>query len=276
MKFFGAFILMIFSLPLFSQHYYKDIVGTRETAQMMKAYQQNKVRGVQIYSFDEKGGKIEDFSVRQLFDGKMLRTITQSGMNQQSELISFTDEAGRVVKTIDSNRLMHTQTDYTYTPEGQLLSIISLSADSARSSVQREEHIWQYKNNTPVRMLRIKNGRDTAFVHFKLDEQGNVIEEQEIRKGIRSEPVYYYYNDNNQLTDVVQYNRKARKLLPQYLMEYAPAGQVIQRITVPTGSDNYLIWRYQYNQQGLKTKEVVYNKQKQMTGKVEYQYSFGQ
>lgn len=243
---------------------------------MIKAYQQNKVRQVQITSFDEKGVKIEDFSVLQSFDGKLLLTTTQSGMNQQSELQAFIDDAARVTKTVDSNRLMLTQTTYEYTPEGQLSKITSLSTDSARSSVQREEHIWQYRNNTPVKMLRIKNGRDTATVEFKLDENGNVIEEQETRRGIRSEPVYYYYNDNNQLTDIVQYNRKARRLLPEYLMEYSPNGQVIQRITVPSGSDNYLIWRYQYNAQGLKTKEVVYNKEKQMTGKIEYQYGFGQ
>ena len=58
------------------------------------------------------------------------------------------------------------------------------------------------------------------------------------------------------------------------MFEYSPANQVIQKITVPSNSDNYLIWRYQYNGQGLKTKEVIYNKQKQLTGKIEYAYSF--
>jgi hypothetical protein len=64
------------------------------------------------------------------------------------------------------------------------------------------------------------------------------------------------------------------KLLPEYMFEYSPANQVIQKITVPANSNNYLIWRFQYNNQGLKTKEAIYNKQKQLTGKIEYQYSF--
>ena len=124
-------------------------------------------------------------------------------------------------------------------------------------------------------MLRIKNNSDTAFVHFKLDDSGNVIEETELRKGIATEPVYYYYDSKNQLTDIVRYNRKAKKLLPEYMFEYSPVGQVIQKITVPSNNDNYLIWRYQFNSQGLKTKEVIYNKQKELAGKIEYQYSFG-
>ena len=123
-------------------------------------------------------------------------------------------------------------------------------------------------------MLRIKNRIDTTYVDFRLDEKGNVAEETEIHKGVRTEPVYYYYDTGNRLTDIVRYNRKAKRLLPEYMFEYSPSNQVIQKITVPSNSDNYLIWRYQYNPQGLKTKEVIYNKQKQLTGKVEYQYSF--
>ena len=123
-------------------------------------------------------------------------------------------------------------------------------------------------------MLRIKNKVDTIYVSFKTDEKGRIIEEQETRKGVKSEPYYYYYNNSGQLSDIVRYNPKARRLLPEYMFEYSPSNQVIQKITVPSGSDKYLIWRYQYNAQGLKTKEAIYDKQKQLTGKVEYQYSF--
>jgi YD repeat-containing protein len=59
------------------------------------------------------------------------------------------------------------------------------------------------------------------------------------------------------------------------MFEYSPSNQVIQRITVPSNGSQYLIWRYQYDERGLKIKEAVYNKQKQLTGKIEYQYSFG-
>jgi hypothetical protein len=124
-------------------------------------------------------------------------------------------------------------------------------------------------------MLRIKNRIDTTYVDFKFDEKGNVIEEISTHKGVRSEPVQYYYDESNRLTDVVRYNSKVKRLLPEYLFEYSPSNQVIQKITVPANSSNYMIWRYQYNDRGLKIKEAVYDKQKQLTGKIEYHYSFG-
>ncbi|MBS1656331.1 MAG: hypothetical protein JSU05_15870, partial [Bacteroidetes bacterium] len=81
----------------------------------------------------------------------------------------------------------------------------------------------------------------------------------------------------NRLTDIVRYNEKLKKLLPDYMFEYSDAGQVIQKITVPANrAAGYLIWRYQYNNNGLKTKEACFDKDKQLTGKIEYVYSFGQ
>jgi YD repeat-containing protein len=276
MKILLTALVSLFSAACYSQHYYKDIIGTNETSQLIHTYKQNKVSRVAIRSFNESNVRIEDFSVEQVFDGRNLRTITSSGYTAESVLVSFVDDKNRVVKTIDSNSRLFTTTTYQYNEAGLLTRISSTSTDSAKKAIQSEEHIWQYNQTRPSRLLRIKNGKDTSYIELKLDEKGNIIEEQETRRGIKSEPIFYYYNDNNQLTDIVQYNKKARRLLPEYLFEYSPSGQVIQRITVPAGSDKYLIWRYQYNEKGLKTKEVVYNKQKQLAGKVEYQYSFSQ
>jgi hypothetical protein len=275
MKTTAAALALLLSVSAGAQHYLKDIVGTRETSDLMKRYVQNKVTKVAVHTFDEKGSRISDLAIEQVFDGNSMKTVTRSGMNQVSILTSFVDQQARVIQTIDSNRMVYTKTSYTYNQSGQLERVSSTSTDSARSSTQIVEHLWQYRNNNPVRLIRIRNQKDTTVVDLKTDEKGNVIEEVETRRGIRSEPVYYYYNDNNQLTDVVQYNKKAKRLLPSSMMEYGPSGQVIQHITVPSGSDNYLIWRYQYNQQGLKVKEAIYNKQKELTGKIEYVYSFG-
>ena len=68
---------------------------------------------------------------------------------------------------------------------------------------------------------------------------------------------------------------KAKRLLPEYMFEYSPANQIIQKITVPSNGSNYLIWRYQYDDRGLKVREAVFDKYKQLTGKIEYQYQFG-
>ncbi len=272
-----ASLAFLASLSASAQYYYKDIVGTKETSEIIKAYQNNKVSRVVLTSFDGNNTPSSDFYVEQQFSpvSRTLKTITRSDMTHASVLVSVIDEQGRVIKTTDSSDVVTTITTYNYNPKGQLVSVLSSSADSSKETNESEQHLWQYDNDRVLRMLRIKNRVDTAYVAFKLDEAGNVTEEQETRRGIKAEPIYYYYDANNRLTDIVRYNPKAKRLLPEYMFEYSPANQVIQKITVPSNSDDYLIWRYQYNHQGLKTKEVIYNKQKQLTGKVEYQYSFG-
>ena len=277
MKLVFATLVLFICLSASAQHYYKDILGTRETSEIIKAYQNNKVSRVVLTSYDENNTRSDDFYVEQQFfpAAKTLRTITRSDMGHESVLTSLIDDKENVVKTIDSSAIVFTVTTYSYNPSGQLVSVVSSSTDSSKKTSESEQHLWRYNGNKIASMLRIKNGHDTTYVSFKLDDAGNIAEEQETRRGVKSEPVYYYYDANNRLTDIVRYNNKAKRLLPEYMFEYSPANQVIQKITVPSNSDNYLIWRYQYNAQGLKTKEVIYNKQKQLTGKVEYQYSFG-
>jgi hypothetical protein len=277
MKSFLTLALLLSVSAVSAQHYYKDIIGTRETAEMMRAYREAKVARVVLASYDESNTRITDFSVEQQFSpaSQTLTTITRSGTGEPSLLLSHIDGNGRVIRTLDSSRFAVTTTQYSYSPSGQLLAVVSQSADSARRTVQQEEHQWQWAGDRISRMLRIKNRVDTTFVDFVYDEKGLLVEERETRRKVKGEPVYYYYDASGRLTDIVRFNQKARRLLPEYLFEYSPANQVIQKITVPSNSDQYLIWRYQYNAQGLKTKEVIYNKQKQVTGKIEYQYSFG-
>jgi YD repeat-containing protein len=59
------------------------------------------------------------------------------------------------------------------------------------------------------------------------------------------------------------------------MFEYSAKNQVIQRITVPGNGSNYLIWRYQYDDRGLRVREAIFDKYKQLTGKIEYQYQMG-
>ena len=276
MKAFLLAALLPCSLSSWAQYYYNDIIGTKASSDIIKAYTRNKVARDVLTSFDQSNQKDDDFYVEQAFSPatRSLRTITRSQAANASVLVSFVDARDNVVRTIDSNDVVVTTTDYRYNDAGQLILIASSSADSSEAS-QNEQHIWEWTNGKPSRMMRIRNKKDTSFISFKLDEKGNISEETEIRRGTASQPVYYYYNDNNQLTDIVRFSKRANRLLPEYMFEYSADKQLVQKITVPANSSEYLIWRYQYNDQGLKVKEVIYNKQKKMTGKVEYQYSFG-
>lgn len=277
MKVLSLAVVLIFSSTAFGQYYYKDIIGTRETAGTIKAYQANKVSRVLLNSFDEDGTKTEDFYVEQVFSpaAQTLQTITRSGVSEESTLTSYINSQGQVVKTVDSSVSMISTALYQYDSEGRLVSLISSSADTSRRLNEQEEHRWVYQDGRIDRMLRIKNKVDTAVVSFVYDDKGNIVEENSVRKGIKSEPVFYYYDAQNRLTDIVRYNNKVRKLLPEYMFEYSSSNQVIQKMTFPANSSEYLIWRYQYDERGLKVKEAVFNKKKELNGKIEYIYSFG-
>lgn len=61
------------------------------------------------------------------------------------------------------------------------------------------------------------------------------------------------------------------------MFEYDEQNRVIQKITTtPSLKVSYLIWRYIYDNKGLKTKEALFNDDKQLTGKIEYSYTFNQ
>lgn len=276
MKKFLIALICISSLSASAQYYYKDIIGTQETANTMKLYQQHKVSRVVLNSFDGDGTKSDAFYVEQTFSPSTntLRTVTRSGMTMESVLTSYLNEKVQVGKTIDSTSGLLSTTIYNYNNEGLLTQVLLSAIDSSNAFSQTEEHLWKYENGKVNKLLRIKNKRDTTVVQFKLDEAGNISEEQTLQNGNANEPVLYYYDAQNRLTDIVRYNKKVRKLLPEYMFEYSGNNQVIQKITVPSNSSDYLIWRFQYDSRGLKIKEAIYNKQKQLNGKIEYLYSF--
>ena len=272
---FAVFVCFI-SVAASAQYYYKDIVGTKESADLISTYQKNKVKLVVLKSYTINNTPLDNLSIQQEFSPaqKTLRTITKTGFLEPSYLTTYFDASGRITKTIDSAGDAVKTTIYNYNGTGLLTSIVTTYGDSL-ATLKSDEHIWQYDaQNRISRMLRVKNKQDTTVVNFKWDAAGNVIEEQETRHFIKDEPVYYYYDNKNRLTDIVRFNKKASRLLPEQMFNYAANNQLVERTTVPQNSDDYLIWRYRFNEQGLKVKEEIYNKQKELTGTVEYQYSF--
>lgn len=276
MKALLSIVAVLIALSSSAQYYYKDIVGTKESADLIGRYRKNNVQTVEMKSYTINNTPIESLSVQQQFlpAANMLLTITRTDYLSPSYLRTFFNEEGRVVKTTDSTAGIVNTTVYTYKQLGALSTITTLFGDSL-ASVKKDEHQWQYDaKNRVSKMLRIRNGKDTSIVFFKLDDAGNVIEEQETRRMVKEEPFYYYYDAKNRLTDIVRFNKKAGRLLPEHLFDYAVSNNLIQRTTVAPNTDNYLIWRYRFNDKGLKTREEIFNKQKELTGKVEYSYTF--
>jgi YD repeat-containing protein len=269
-------VILFLSLSASAQYYYKDIVGLKESTSLIEGYRQNKVQSVTLKTYTVNNTPIDNLQVQQIFSPatKTLLTVTKTDYQPASYLTTVFDEAGKVIRITDSTAEHVNTVTYRYNGQGQISNITTQVGDQL-AALQTDEHIWQYNSQNQIsKMLRIKNGRDTSVVMFKLDEKGNVIEEQETRRFIKEEPFQYYYDAKDRLTDIVRYNKKASRLMPQQMFEYSIRNHVIQRTTIPENSSDYLVWRYRFDSNGLKTREEIYNKQKELTGKVEYLYTF--
>ena len=117
-----------------------------------------------------------------------------------------------------------------------------------------------------------KNNIEVSTINFTVDDKGNIIDEEEITKGVKGKKYLYYYDDKNRLTDVVHYNARAKRLLPDYMYEYTTAGQIKQMTTTEDNISNYFIWIYTYNDQRLRVSEKCYSKERRILGSIQYEY----
>lgn len=273
-----AVFALISFLSSKAQYYYKDIIGTQNINQMIKLYRDNKVVEVEATGFDGDGMKNSDFSEIHDFspDHDLLKISTRNKTSIDRQNYRF-ENRGLLSSISDTSSAGISTTTYKYDNNNNPVEIKNIVTDSEDSIYENEVHDWFYNGQgKPLRMLRIINGNDTTEVRFTLDDKGNVIEELPFVRNKSGEKIYYYYDDKGRLTDIVRYNTKARRLLPDYMFEYSPNSQVIQKITtLSTIGLGYLIWRYAFDEKGLKTKEATFNRDKVMTGKIEYSYRFG-
>lgn len=272
-------ITLLCSLTLQAQYYYNDIIGTLETNRQMNTYLANKVKTVSAIGYDQRGAKATDFSEFQEVkeNGTALKFSSFTNLNKTVTYSKF-DSQGRLIKTSDTSTAIESVTIYEYDVNGRILRVQNATRDSANDFNQAEVHHWVYNAaGKPEKMWRVINNTDSLEIQFVTDKDGNTSDEKTFRKGVETGVIYYYYDDKNRLTDIVRYNTKVKKLLPDILFEYDDNDRVIQKITT-TSSINlgYLIWRYVFDDKGLKTKEALFNDDKQLTGKIEYSYTFGQ
>lgn len=277
------FALLVFlSFNSRAQYYYNDIVGTKEINRQMQTYQALKVRSASAYGTDQRGVKNTDFSefheVRE--GGKALKISTTITL-QRTVIYSRFDDQGRVTSTTDSSSDLKSTTNYSYDATGNIVTVQNIVKDTANNFNETETHQWTYTvSGKPEKMLRILqqsgdvNSIDTLVIKFVADENGNAGEERTFRKNVETGYLYYYYDEKNRLSDIVRYNAKLQKLLPDMMFEYDDNDRVIQKITTtPSRSMGHLTWRYIFDDRGLKTKEALFDKDKQLTGRIDYKYT---
>ncbi|MES2330648.1 MAG: hypothetical protein V4539_13680 [Bacteroidota bacterium] len=269
-----AFACVFLFTTSYSQYYFNDMVSTQASNEQYKLLRANKIRKIKATSYEADNTITNGFSLEEeiSLDGKriILSTAISSG---RSSVTNRFYELSKLKKTQSVNNGIDSKTEYTYNEKGQIQKIAFITTDTAMKSTLTEVHEWKYNEaGQPVSMLKIKNTKDTTVIEFMKDEQGLITEERWKRKNRVVETYYYYYDANKQLTDIVRYNTRLKKLLPDFQYEYDANGRVSKMTQLSMSTNSYLIWQYVYNEKGLKLKEVGFDKGGAMIGRIEYVY----
>ncbi len=277
---------LLFFIPVFSflflhapqlaaQYYYKDIWNVKQLTNEFSILKDEKLRNVKIKSFEDNGEPSDGFFCEKKINGSYSQSemISKSNITGESLLISNYNSDGRLVKTIDDTPTTNSTTNYAYDDKGRLtmVSLLTKGNDDAGSITETRKYYYD-ESGYPEKMERTKNNTLITTVHFVKDEKNNIIEENVTGNKSTDKKYYYYYDDKNRLTDVVHFNDRAQKLLPDYIYEYDNSDQPVQMITASETGDNYFIWRYSYNDKNLRETERCFSKEKRMLGKIEYEY----
>ena len=276
-----SFCLCLVAPTLFGQYYFTDIVTSAQSETQYKLLIAANVKQVKAINYDAGGKEIEDFSIEQtVSDGGKKITTKTTVPNSSTSILENTYLNGKLFTSTNSNlqtfTTLSTTTTYTYNDKDRITTIVSASSDTAAATgFLAETHSWQYnEKGAPTLMYKVKGQKDTLKVLFTYDEKGNVADERWTRRGQVTEKYYYYYNELGLLTDVVRFNDRVRKLLPDFVYEYDSEGKITKMTQAIRGGTDYLVWVYTYNDKGLKETESCYNRQKHLEGKVVYEYSY--
>ncbi len=264
-----------FTIEAKAQYYYKDIWNIQQLSNEFSILKNEKLKSVKIKSFEDDGEPSEGFYCEKKINNNYTQSemISKSYITGQSLLVSDYNNEGRLVKTEDETPTTNSTTNYEYDDRGRLTMVRLLTRGNDETGLITETRQYYYnEKGQPEKMERRKNNTLVATIHFEKDDNGNVIEENVIDARSADKKYYYYYDDKNRITDVVHFNERAEKLLPDYMYEYNTLNQPVQMITASETGDNYFIWRYTYNDKNLRESERCFSKEKRMLGKIEYEY----
>lgn len=272
----SCMLVSLFFQKTTAQYYHKDIVSVKQANTENLVLREQKIRSILVHSFEANGTPSEGFYCEKKFSRnfRTVETYTKSPGISKSLLVSNYNEKGLLIESSDSSEITAATNLYEYDDKDNIISITSYthSSDDDFSTALKEVHQYTYnEKGIPVKMLKIKNDRDSSLIDFLLDDKGNITDE--IEPGKNGKHYYYYYDDKNRLTDIVKYNVVKGALMADFIFEYNNANQISQMVSVEEGvSGDYLTWRYTYND-GLRIIEKCYSKDKKLLGYFEYEYN---
>lgn len=275
MRFISVLIGLFWYSFASGQYYYNDILATQQSQQQYQLLRTAKVKKMQAISYEEDHTPTEGFKLEQelSLDGKKLVTRTANISGKTSEVTSFF-ELGKLKKTQSYSNGIENKMEYGYDEKGQVKLFTLTTVDTSmnyKTVETREWHMNAAGQFTDV--LKIKNRSDSSLGNFIYDENGNLVEEHWKKKNKEIETYYYYYNNAKQLTDIVRFNTRLKKLMPDYQFEYDEKGKLIQ-MTQLAANGKYFAWKYGYNEKGLKISETCSDNKKLVIGSIEYKYEF--
>ena len=278
-KFWFGLTLAMFILPAQAQYYYNDLIALKQWERKVQTYRKEQVILIQETAILPTGEKQTDYkqSCTLSRGGDTLNKIRSTSEFDIKTTYVF-NPAGALESETEIQPGMYTQIAYKRDEKGNVVRIENTHQDSLVDFKDHEIHVWSYDiKNHPTQLWRIVeqiDGRfDTTMIRFIVDTNGLVTEEQTYKKKTLTNFIYYYYDEKGNLTDIVRYNEKWKRLLPDQLFEYDDAGNIIQRMQLTGSRDvSYLIWRYGFEKNGLLTEEALFNNKKEHTGSIRYSY----
>jgi hypothetical protein len=267
-------LLLLLTSQSKSQYYFNDIIATKQSNNQYHLLKTNGIRKVKIINKEADNTVLDGFKVEQEINKDCSEIVTTSSSSVGSSTLTSYYTTSGIIKTEEVSNGVSNSLDYVFYENGLLQKLTSNTIDKSNKRNSTESHEWFYTSNLlPLKMLKLKNNSDTTIIRFVTDEKGLVTEEHWSRKGKNTESYFYYYNEQNNISDIVRYNSRVKKMLPDFMYEYNENGALKQMIQVLPGSSNYNTWVYTYLTNGLKEKEFCYDKQKKLVGAVEYSYN---
>ena len=274
-KLIHAFLFMTVAHSVSAQFYYNDLLQHQQHLDRHKLYKAQKVTRIAARSSaDQDAPGVEPLVVEQTYNASYSQLKSRaSNVTGKSAITNYYNPQGLLYKTVDSSDASVTTYDYLYQDGNKVARITSTSTPIGQKTRTTESHQWLYDSmGKPLKMIRVRDQVDSSEIILQYDADGRVTEEQALRKGITGEKTYYYYDDAGRLTDIVRFQEKLGKLMPDFTFDYDGDGRLLQMMVVQNGGVSYQIWRYAYTAEGLLHTESCYNREKKLVGKVEYTY----
>ncbi len=269
------FMALLVNFPAHTQYYYQHMVSAALGAERFNLLKEANVKEVSAISFSAENERDTSFQLLQEVDlpKNQLRLFTRSAYNSPGYMTSQYDEKGRITGVYDSSGSIVNISTYRYDPTGLLTELYSSSSDTVQSFSITEKFLIRFNDHrNPVEMVRIKNNTDTTVIKLIPSENGKPGEEQWWKNGRKTATYYYYYNAEGYLTDVASFNPIAKRVLPMITFEYNDYGEMTKKTVVPISSNNYRVWKMEYDESSLLTSEKAYDKHGQLEGSIYYTY----